>query len=56
MGGNVSSLGGYYNELKYFVDKLNAGEELTIAPLDEGVKSVNLVLDEIASVGGAQLK
>ncbi len=56
LGGNVSSLGGYYNELKYFVDKLNAGEELTIAPLDEGVKSVNLVLDEIASVGGARLK
>ena len=56
IGGNVSSLGGYYNELKYFVEKLNADEELTIAPLDEGVKSMNLVLDEIASVGGAQLK
>ena len=56
IGGNVSSLGGYYNELKYFIDKLNAGEELAIAPLDEGVKSANLVLDEIASVGGAQIK
>ncbi len=54
IGGNISSLGGYYNELKYFVEKLNAGEELTIAPLAEGVKSVELVLSEIASVGGAQ--
>ncbi len=56
IGGNLSSLGGYYNELKYFVEKLNAGEELEIAPLSEAVKSVNLVLDEIASVGGAQIK
>lgn len=54
IGGNISSLGGYYNELKYFVDKLTAGEELCVAPLCEGVKSVELVLSEIASVGGAQ--
>jgi len=54
IGGNVSSLGGYYNELKYFVDKLTNGEELTAAPLCEGVKSVELVLKEIESVGGAQ--
>ena len=54
IGGNISSLGGYYNELKYFVDKITAGEALTIAPLCEGVKSVELVLSEIASVGGAQ--
>ncbi len=55
IGGNISSLGGYYNELKYFVDKINAGENPDIAPLCEGVKSVELVLDEIASVGGAKL-
>ena len=54
IGGNISSLGGYYNELKYFVDKITAGEELTIAPLCEGVKSVELVLSEIAYVGGVQ--
>ncbi len=54
IGGNISSLGGYYNELKYFVDKISAGEKLTVAPLCEGVKSVELVLSEIASVGGAQ--
>ncbi len=55
IGGNVSSLGGYYNELKYFVEKLTANEPLEVAPLSEGVKSVELALDEIASVGGAQL-
>ena len=54
IGGNLSSLGGYYNELKYFVDKLTAGEEPVIAPLCEGVKSTELVLAEIKSVGGAQ--
>ena len=56
IGGNLSSLGGYYNELKYFVDRLNAGQPLEIAPLCEGVKSVELVLKEIESVGGAQKK
>ena len=56
IGGNLSSLGGYYNELKYFIDKLNAGETPVVAPLDEGVKSVNLALAEIDSVGGAQVK
>ncbi len=56
IGGNLSSLGGYYNELKYFVDKLNAGEPLVVAPLSEGIQSVQLVSKEIASVGGAQVK
>lgn len=55
IGGNLSSLGGYYNELKYFIDNLSAGKPLTIAPLCEGVKSVNLALDEIKSVGGAKI-
>lgn len=55
IGGNLSSLGGYYNELKYFVEKLSANEPLVVAPLCEGVKSVELALKEIESVGGAQL-
>lgn len=54
IGGNVSDLGCYYNELKYFIDKLAANEPLEIAPLSEGVKSVNLALDEIESAGGAK--
>ncbi|MBR5543569.1 MAG: Gfo/Idh/MocA family oxidoreductase [Oscillospiraceae bacterium] len=56
IGGNISSLGGYYNELKYFVDTLLAGKEPVIAPLDDAVKSVRLALKEIESVGGAQLR
>ncbi len=56
IGGNLSSLGGYYNELKYFIDRLNADEPLVIALLCEGVKSVELVLKEIESVGGAQIE
>lgn len=55
IGGNFSDLGGYYNELKYFVDRLSANEPLEIAPLCEAVKSVNLALDEIESVGGAKI-
>ena len=54
IGGNLSSLGGYYNELKYFIEKLEAGEALEVAPLCEGVKSAKLIYKEIASVGGAQ--
>ncbi len=52
IGGNLSSLGGYYNELKYFIDGLTNGTALTVAPLSEGVKSVELVLKEIVEAGG----
>lgn len=55
IGGNISSLGGYYNELRYFIDKLNANEVPDVAPLSEGIKSVTLALAEIKSVGGAQI-
>lgn len=55
LGGNISDLGGYYNELKYFIDKIAGGQEPEIAPLSEGVKSVLLMLDEVESVGGAQI-
>lgn len=51
-GGNISSLGGYYNELKYFVDTLNKGEELTIAPASDAAKSLKLILKEIELAGG----
>lgn len=55
IGGNVSDLGEYYNELKYFVERLAANEPLEVATLSEGVKSVKLALDEIESVGGARI-
>ena len=52
IGGNVSSLGGYYNELKVFIGCLEQGKEITRAPLCEGVKSMELVLKEIETAGG----
>ncbi|MBR3943045.1 MAG: Gfo/Idh/MocA family oxidoreductase [Clostridia bacterium] len=48
-GGNISSLGGYFNELKYFVDRLDNPSLPDIASLEEGAKSVALVLSEIHS-------
>ena len=52
IGGNVSSLGGYYNELKYFVEGLKGENDLSVATAEEAVKSVQLVLREIESAGG----
>jgi predicted dehydrogenase len=54
LGGNISSLGGYYNELKYFTQKIRDNEPLELAPLREGVLSVLLDLEEIKSAGGAK--
>ena len=51
LGGNLSELGGYFNELKYFYDCLLNDKENTIAPLSEGVASLNLVLKEIEQGG-----
>ena len=54
-GGNLSSLGGYYNELKYFVGCLTTGSKNTRAPLDDSVKSLALVLNEIELAGGCKI-
>lgn len=51
LGGNISSLGGYYNELKYFIDCLNNKDKVTVAPLEEGIKSFKLVMREIDAAG-----
>jgi len=42
-GGNVSDLGGYYNELHYFVDCINKGIQPVKAPLLAGAETVELV-------------
>ncbi|NJD01721.1 MAG: Gfo/Idh/MocA family oxidoreductase [Ruminiclostridium sp.] len=47
LGGNLSSLGGYYNEIKYFLQCLNNGDEIKIAPLEEGIESLRLTMREI---------
>lgn len=54
IGGNLSSLGGYYNELKYFIERLQNNEPLEVAPLSEGVKSAKLSLKEIEIAGGVK--
>ena len=52
IGGNISSLGGYYNELKYFVEGLQGKNDLSVATVSEAVKSVQLVKREIEAAGG----
>ncbi len=52
-GTNISSLGEYYNELRYFVDRLTAGIVPDRATLAEGIASVLLVLREMKLAGGA---
>jgi predicted dehydrogenase len=48
-GGNVSSLGGYINELAAFVACVASGRAPMVATLEDGAESVRVVLAEIAS-------
>jgi len=54
MGLNVSSLGAYYNELKYFTDRLQNDEQPEIAPLSEAIASARLAWSEIKTAGGVK--
>ena len=47
-GGNVSDLGGYYNELVYFTDKAKKGEKVEKATLCDGVSSLEFLLKELS--------
>lgn len=47
-GGNISDLGGYYNELVYFCDKAKKGEKIEKAALCDGVSSLEFLLKELA--------
>ena len=47
-GGNISDLGGYYNELVYFTDRAKKGEEITQATLFDGVNSLKFLLKELS--------
>ena len=42
-GGNISDLGGYYNELYYFIDCLNKSVQPVKAPLTAGAEAVALI-------------
>ena len=46
-GGNVSDLGGYYNELVYFCDRAAKGEKIERAMLSDAVSSLAFVLKEL---------
>ena len=46
-GGNISDLGGYFNELVYFTDRVKKGEDIKKATLKDGAKSLEFVLGEI---------
>ena len=47
-GGNISDLGGYYNELVYFTDKAKAGEKIERATLSDAAASLEFVLKELS--------
>lgn len=47
--GNISALGGYYNELKYFIDCLNRNEQPMVATGQQAVQSIKTVLAEMES-------
>jgi len=46
-GGNISDLGGYYNEIKYFIDCLRKGEKPTITTPEDARDSLALVVKEL---------
>ena len=46
-GGNISDLGGYYNELCYFCEKAATGEPIEQATLSDAVASLKFVRKEI---------
>ncbi len=46
-GGNISDLGGYYNELSYFCQKAQASEKIEQATLSDAVTSLKFVRKEI---------
>lgn len=48
-GGNISSLGGYFNELRYFIDCLERDVHPAIATPAQGAESVRTVQAEIRS-------
>ncbi len=46
-GGNISDLGAYYSELMYFTNRVKCGQKIEKATLEDGVASLNYVLEEI---------
>ena len=55
-GGNISSLAGYYDELKYFIEGVQGKHPLARATLADSVESVRLAQREIELAGGLIVK
>lgn len=49
-GGNVSSLGGYYHELREFVDKVLSGQPFEISTPESSLVSLRTTLEEIDQI------
>jgi predicted dehydrogenase len=49
--GNISSLGGYANELCYFIDCVSRGQAPAIATLEQAITSLGVALEEMRSAG-----
>ena len=47
-GGNIDDLGGYYNELSYFCERVAAEEPIDKATLADGVASLEFLLKELS--------
>lgn len=47
VGGNISDLGGYYNELLYFTDRAKAGEPIERATLSDAHASLVFLMKEL---------
>lgn len=45
-GINVTNLGPYYTEIKYFAECVRDGRPVEVAPLSEGIKSARLAFRE----------
>lgn len=55
-GGNISDLGGYYYEIKYFVDRVLSGEPLEIVTPATSRASLAAVLEEIRQIESRSAK
>jgi hypothetical protein len=53
-GGNISDLGGYFNELEYFTDCLKAGKKPDKATLPDACASVKFIFEEMEKCGNAR--
>jgi len=46
-GGNISDMGGYYHEIKYFVDRVLSGEPFEVTNAESSRRTTEVVLEEI---------